>query len=216
VWVLGKDCQVRIEIRPGNLSDLDRASAVLGEAFADYAWTRWTVDRDDHLHRVTELQRIAMQSYGFAFGQVWVGVVDDIVQSVAVWMDSTIAVPSGVYEKLRPITAELEGVRHEASLVAEREISGWRPVNRHFYLATVGTTPAMQGQGLASAVLQPGLKVADDEGIGSFLETSSASNVAFYSKLGFHVVSHWRINGGGPDVWAMLRQPRLESSHRGG
>ena len=75
---------MQIEIRPGNRSDLDRASAVLGEAFADYAWTRWTVDPDDHLHRVTELQRIAMQSYGLAFGQVWVGVVEDIVQSVAV------------------------------------------------------------------------------------------------------------------------------------
>jgi hypothetical protein len=49
--------------------------------------------------------------------------------------------------------------------------------------------------------------VADDERSSSFLETSSQSNVAFYSKLGFNVVGHQRISGGGPDVWAMLRQP---------
>ena len=38
--------QVQIEVRPADLSDLDRASVVLGEAFADYAWTIWTVDPD--------------------------------------------------------------------------------------------------------------------------------------------------------------------------
>ena len=64
-------------------------------------------------------------------------------------MDSAIAVPSGVREQVRPITAELEGARHAASLVAEREISGWRPANHHFSLAVVGTAPAMQRQGLA-------------------------------------------------------------------
>jgi ribosomal protein S18 acetylase RimI-like enzyme len=198
---------VQIEVRPGQLSDLDRASAVLGEAFAAYAWTRWTVDPNDHQQRITQLQRIAMRSYGLPFGKVWVGVVDDTVQSAAVWMDSAIAVPSGVREEERSITAELEGVRHEASVAAERQISGWRPGERHFYLATVGTAPAMQRRGLAAAVLQAGLRVADDERSSSFLETSSQSNVAFYSKLGFNVVGHQRISGGGPDVWAMLRQP---------
>jgi GNAT superfamily N-acetyltransferase len=197
---------VRIEIRPGNLSDLDRASAVLGEAFADYAWTRWTVDPDDHVRRVTELQRIALRSYGLAFGQVWVGVLDDVVHSVAVWMDSAIAVPSSVHEQLLPIRAELEGIRHDSSLAAEQEISGWRPVNRHYYLATVGTTPAMQGRGLTRAVLQPVLRSADDANVDSFLETSSKSNIAFYSKLGFRVTDHRRISSGGPDVWAMFRQ----------
>jgi hypothetical protein len=142
---------MQIEVRPGNLSDLDRASSVLGEAFANYAWTRWTVDPEDHLHRVTELQRIALRSFGLAFGQVWVGLVGDIVQSVAVWMDTSIVVPSNVRHEVHLLTTELEGNRHEASAAAEREIAGWRPEERHFYLATVGTAPVMQGRGLASA-----------------------------------------------------------------
>ena len=200
--------RVEIEVRPGNLSDLDRASVVLAEAFADYAWTRWTVDPDDHQQRIAQLQRLAMRSYGFPFGQVWVGLADDIVQSAAVWMDSAITVPSGVYERARSITAELEGIRHEASSAAEQELSGWRPPDRHLYLATVGTAPAMQGRGIATAVLKPGLRAADAAGVCSFLETSSESNIAFYSKLDFNIVGHQRISGGGPDVWAMLRQSR--------
>jgi hypothetical protein len=33
------------------------------------------------------------------------------------------------------------------------------------------------------------------------------SNLAFYSTYGFEVIGHRRIGGGGPDVWAMLREP---------
>ena len=205
---VGNDRTVQIDVRPGRLSDLDRASTVLGQAFSDYAWTRWTVDPDDHQHRVTELQRTALRCVGLPFGHVWVGVVEGIVQSVAVWMDSSIVVPSDVRHQVHRITTELEGVRHEASVAAEREITGWRPQERHFYLATVGTAAAMQRRGLASAVLLPVLRTGDDEGVCGFLETSSTSNVAFYSTLGFEIAHHRQISHGGPDVWAMLRRPQ--------
>jgi len=81
------------------------------------------------------------------------------------------------------------------------------PTERHYYLAAVGTTPPMQGRGLASAALRPVLKTADSEGVFAFLETSSLSNVAFYRTLGFELTDHRRIRNGGPDVWAMLRRP---------
>jgi ribosomal protein S18 acetylase RimI-like enzyme len=207
--VVDNDCRVKNEVRRAVVSDIDRASVVLGEAFADYAWTKWTVDPSDHLSRVTQLQRIALQSYGLPFGDVWVAMTDGALQSVAVWMDSAIVVPSAVHDRVRMITAALEGSRHEASMAAEQELSGWRPVVRHYYLAAVGTTPSMQGRGLARAVLRPVLTTADGEGACAFLETSSASNVAFYRNLGFEVTDHRLIRHGGPDVWAMLRHPQL-------
>jgi GNAT superfamily N-acetyltransferase len=197
---------VHIETRRADGADLDRASVVLGKAFADYPWTRWTVDPDDHVRRVTGLQRVALEHLGLALGQVWVSTADGRIESVAVWMDSAVAVPVTVEDALRPITAELEGSRHAASIAAEEEIAGWRPEQRHHYLATVGTTPPMQGHGLATAALAPVLDAADAEAMCAFLETSSPSNVAFYEKLGFDVTGHRRISGGGPDVWAMLRQ----------
>jgi len=206
--MMGENLPVQIEVRPGSLSDLDRASEMLGEAFADYAWERWTVDPDDHLRRLIQLFRISIRLYGLPFGQMWVGLVDDVVHSAAMWMDSAIVIPSDVHERVRLVSAELEGVRHEASVAAEREVAGRRPKERHFYLATVGTAPAMQRRGLASAVLLPGLRTADEEGVYAFLETSSESNVAFYSRLGFEVADHHQISGGGPDVWAMLRRPQ--------
>ena len=178
---------------------------MLGEAFADYPWTRWTVDEDDHGARVTALQRLALEHYGFPFGQVWATLVDDEIRCVAVWMDSgspATSRPDVTYE-----TARLEGRRREASVAAETRVAPLRPPGRHLYLATIGTLPRHQRTGLASATLAPVLAHADDAHVLCYLETSSAPNVVFYERLGFDVVDHLRIEDDGPDVWAMARPP---------
>ena len=199
-----------IEIRRAEAADLAGAAEVLGRAFTDYPWTRWTVDPDDHVRRVTELQRLAMESFGVPYGQVWLAVREGAICSVAAWMDSRVAVPEEVGAVSRARARELEGVRHEASVAAEREIAGWRPAESHYYLAVVGTEPSRQRQGLAAQVLRPVLNTADKEGTLAYLETSSESNVALYARLGFTITAHCQIAGGGPDVWAMARQPQVE------
>ena len=112
-----------IETRRAGFDDLGRASEVLGEAFADYPWTRWTVDSDDHKARITRLQRLALENLGHAFlrGRCGSSTVDGTIQSVAVWMDSAVAVPSSVFHAMEAAVAELEGSHHEASLACERE-----------------------------------------------------------------------------------------------
>ena len=145
------------------------------------------------------------------FGEVWLSSVDSTIQSVAVWMDSDIPVPSSVHHAMAAAVAQLEGTRHDASLAASREVEDWRPTQRHFTLAVIGTAPTRQREGLGGRTLAPGLAAADREGAGSFLETSSASNLAFYSTFGFEVIGHRRLRGGGPDVWAMFRKPMADS-----
>jgi hypothetical protein len=197
-----------IETRRAAWDQLEAASLVLGEAFADYPWTRWTVDSSDHQGRVTALQRLAVERLAMPYGEVWLTSLDRLVHSVAVWMDSAVPVPAPVQRSLAPVVADLEGARHQASLAAAQELEDWRPTQPHRLLAAVGTTPMMQGQGLAIRTLRPGLASADKQGVDSFLETSSESNIVFYATLGFETVGHRRLRGGGPDVWAMLRRPQ--------
>jgi hypothetical protein len=201
-----------IETRQAGPDDLRPASQVLGEAFADYPWTRWTVDPDDHRERITRLQHLALENLALAFGTVWLSCVDGTVQSVAAWMDSAVPVPASVHLGMASAVAQLEGTRHDASIAAALEIEDWRPTPRHFTLGVLGTTPAKQREGLGSRTLMPGLDAADREGAGSFLETSSRSNLSFYSNFGFEVIGHRRIRGGGPDVWAMYREARPDDS----
>jgi GNAT superfamily N-acetyltransferase len=198
--------------RPLAERDIDRSAEVLGLAFADYPWTRWVVDHRDHVARITELQRLGLLHFGLPFADVWVTTVDGTVESVAYWVDTGRSAPAeeraALGARFATHFAELEGDRSDASAAAEAEVHGWQPNERHLYLATTGTTPALQRRGLGRRTLEPGLAVADREGLAACLETSSTANVRFYEHLGFEIVRHWRIaDGAGPDLWTMQREP---------
>jgi GNAT superfamily N-acetyltransferase len=196
-----------IETRRATAADAARAAKVLADAFADYPWTRWTVDADDHHSRLEQLQLMAIERYGLPYGQVWVTTVDSAIHCVALWMDTGAAVPPELHAELTPRVEELEGSRHAASIAAERELEASRPTQHVYALGTIGTSPSMQRRGLAARTLAPVLDRADRDGVDAFLETSSESNVAFYESLGFVVTDQCTISGGGPQVWSMLRRP---------
>ncbi len=194
-------------VRRADAADLDRCAEVLGDAFSDYPWTRWTVDADDHRRRIVALQRLAVEHYGLAHGEVWVADVEGTIEAVAVCMDSDHAVPPTTNAMIDPLAAELEGRRHAASVAAGAATQILKPSGHHLYLATIGTSSHMQRRGIGRAVLAPVVAQAGERGVPAFLETSSATNVSFYTGLGFHVTGHVVIPGGGPDVWGMLRIP---------
>jgi ribosomal protein S18 acetylase RimI-like enzyme len=196
-------------VRRAGMADLDDAAGVLTEAFADYPWTRWTVEGYDHARRVEGLQRLIMEHVALPYGEVWV-VVDehDNIASVAIWSLPAIVVPASVFDTISLLQVSLEGDRHSASVAADAAIARLRPPTYHYYLGAVGTRPDYQRLGLGIAVLTPILDRADAEGADVYLETSALSNVAFYRKLGFVTLEQMALPGGGPNVWAMLRTPR--------
>src|SRR5262249_54182204 len=108
--------------------DVDAASAVLADAFADYPWTRWTVESRGHAERVAGLQRLSMDQIALPYGEVWVACDDgDTVLSVAIWMLPNSAVPAPVGREVGEAQARLEGVRHAASVEAEARVARLRP-----------------------------------------------------------------------------------------
>ncbi|WP_406066171.1 hypothetical protein [Streptomyces sp. NBC_01077] len=56
---------------------------------------------------------------------------------------------------------ELSGDRAAASAAADAAIAPHRPQELGWFLETVGTAPEVQGQGLGSAVLIPGIQEAE-------------------------------------------------------
>jgi GNAT superfamily N-acetyltransferase len=179
---------------------------VFADAFADYPWTRWTVDEHDHVQRVRGLQRSFMEHVALPHGEVWIAPDDhDRVASVAVWMLPDSSVPESAWATIGPVQRKYEGDRHDASLAAEATVAPLRPTAPHYYLGAVGTRADRQRQGFGTAVLEPVLERADADGRPAFLETSAESNVGFYSRLRFEVVVELDIPDRGPHVWAMLR-----------
>lgn len=80
------------------------------------------------------------------------------------------------------------------------------PIEPHWYLMTLGTDPVHQGQGHAHSLLQPRLAQCDAKGLPAYLESGSADNIPFYSKLDFVVLGEVTIPGG-PSFWPMWRSP---------
>jgi ribosomal protein S18 acetylase RimI-like enzyme len=87
-------------------------------------------------------------------------------------------------------------------------IESLHPHEPHWYLATLGTDPEAQGQGIGSSLMRPVLEHCDAEGWPAYLESSKERNVPFYSRHGFEVVREVPLPGGGPKIWTMWREPR--------
>lgn len=85
----------------------------------------------------------------------------------------------------------------------ETPISG----ESHFYLFTLGTHTAHQGQGLGAKVLEDVLAICDAQGLPAHLESSNIRNVPFYQRHGFEVVDEIEVEAGGPILRPMRREP---------
>jgi GNAT superfamily N-acetyltransferase len=110
---------------------------------------------------------------------------------------------------LLPTAPFLVSTRTVRALRLPFEVDGLRPKEPHWYLATLGTAPERQGQGVGAALLQPVLALADQAGMPAYLESSKERNVPFYARFGFEVVGELHSKVGSPPMWRMWREPRV-------
>jgi GNAT superfamily N-acetyltransferase len=82
------------------------------------------------------------------------------------------------------------------------------PQEPHWYLLYVGVTPASQGSGVGSAVMQPVLDQCDREHLPAYLEATCERNRALYRRHGFIDRDLLPLPDGGPPMYPMWRDPR--------
>jgi GNAT superfamily N-acetyltransferase len=187
--------------------EVDRLCSVLARAFADDPVSAHLIPgprrRPGGLRAFFSIQmRQEVLPFGGAF------TTDDLA-GAALW------VPPGrpptpmrsAALALLPVVPYVAG-RHLGRTVAGLvQIASLRPREPHWYLATLGTDPSRQRQGVGSALLAPVLARCDAEGARAYLESSKEANLPFYRRHGFEVSGQVRL-AGGPTVWTMWREPR--------
>ncbi|TXS89269.1 GNAT family N-acetyltransferase [Parahaliea maris] len=96
-------------------------------------------------------------------------------------------------------------LRQQAGLFARH-----KPAAPHFHLQFIGCRQRNQGQGVGAALLKAGLQACDNQGMPAYLECSNVRNLPLYERHGFETQADGVLPGGGPQVWFMWREARVD------
>lgn len=186
--------------------DLPRLVEVLAQAFDDdplacYLFPPAGVRRRG-LRRFFRLQLRRLLA---GMGEVWT--TEDCV-GAALWVPPTAERPASLRDlwQLAPVLLDLvAGGRPTVALRLLADVERARPTEPHWYLATLGTAPPMQGRGVGSALLSAVLHRLDAQGLPAYLESSKERNVPFYARHGFEIVGEARAKDDPLTLWLMWR-----------
>ncbi|MFE9170468.1 GNAT family N-acetyltransferase [Streptomyces kebangsaanensis] len=184
----------------------DRASVVrlLDEAFQDDPVSGWVFPGEEY--RRTTHHRLMAAFTDTVLEEGRIDVTEDGT-ACALWLSVPAAAPDDpddaarLREAVDPANARVEEI---ARLMAD-----FHPADRaHEYLWMIGVTPARQGEGLGSALVQHALDHCDREGLPAYLEASSERSITLYERLGFTLTGRTLDLPDGPRMWPMWRESR--------
>ena len=193
-------------------SQVDDAAEVLARAFFDDPAWLWAIPEDDRRAHVLPWFFRAALRYGGRWGEVHG--TEGTTEGAAIWLpperprlDSLRLVRVGLL--LMPLKAGLPGFARFLTMWRALEERHKRDVPpQHWYLWLLGVDPPRQRQGLGSALIQPILGRADQQGLQCYLDTTRERNLAFYRRHGFEVVHEGDFPRGGPHFWTLRREPK--------
>lgn len=194
-----------VEVVRAGEGDLGVLAAVLARAFLEDPVAGYLFpDASSRAQRLRRFFTLQLTESYLPYGEILTTIERN---AAALWMPPQFD-PSfrlGLSSRLR--LAAVLGRRLLPTRDLVRLLGAHHPPESHYYLGTIGTEPARQGQGIGSALLRSVLERCDDGDLPAYLECSRADNVAFYERHGFDVVTEVHVPDGGPRLWLMWRPP---------
>ena len=195
-------------VRRATAADVDVVSDVLADAFFDDPVVTWLIpaSMSRRAWRIRRLWRLTARSYFRNDKPVYL-TADG--HGAALWAPPGTWIPA-MSDQLRDLPPMLPVFGRKvvrASQVQAQMMKAHPKRPKHWYLYAIGTRVASQGRGLGSAMLREVLDKVDDAGEPAYLESSNIRNVPLYERHGFKVVEEIQLDGGGPPLWRMWRDP---------
>lgn len=179
-------------------------AGVLARAFEDDELSRWIYrDHPSRLRWVRSDFRLRLSQHG-ADGLSY---TTDELTGAAIW-----AAPGRwkghAAGQLRAFGAIPRVVRNRVRIgEMQRELDRRHPSIPHLYLALLGVPREHRREGLATALLAPGLALANERGWPAYVEAGSDEAAAFYETAGFSITGTVQLPTA-PAVHLMWREPR--------
>ncbi|MBS9536042.1 GNAT family N-acetyltransferase [Mycobacterium sp. M1] len=200
-----------IDVRSATKADITPLAAALGRAFHDDPISVWMLPDDaSRTARLGGYFGTATRHHHLAGGGVAVAHDNDgTVGAAALWdPPHRWKEPWGTRLRMLPGLLGAFGTRLLAAHTVGSLLEANHPEEPHWYLAVIGSDPAVRGRGFGQAVMQPRLDQCDAEHCPAYLESSKLENVPYYERFGFTVTGEIHLPNGGPTLWKMWRAPR--------
>jgi ribosomal protein S18 acetylase RimI-like enzyme len=187
--------------------DVDAVAAVLARAFADDPVLTFLLGAGRGRERELIFGALCRDAER-------AGVIEGVVDAgrltaVAVWLPpGAHPVPLRREARMVPSWLRLAGQYPRAVprlLRAMPALDRLHPHEPHWFLSLLGTEPGLQGRGLGSALVAPGVRRAEVEGVPVHLDTGRPENVPWYRRFGFDVTDEVRLVPGAPPTWGMRK-----------
>ncbi|KAK0119802.1 hypothetical protein ONS95_011234 [Cadophora gregata] len=213
------------EVRLLDISEYEQAAQCLAEAFAVDEVARYFIDTDDMVS-YTEEYKYKMHCDILRYitaAHCYKGIVTTIgpnYDAVALWMppgknmdDLWTIFRSGMWRLWYKLSSEGKTRFYDEFLPLLHEtkhsIMGGRD-DDSYYLVYIGSKPSARGKGYARKLIEHITARADFEGRATYLESSAASNLPYYSKYGFEHITDIELKRGEEPIklHIMVREPQ--------
>lgn len=203
-----------VAVRPATRADIGALSVTLGRAFFDDPVMCWMLpDADLRRRKLHRLFAALTRYHHLSRGGVEVAPDGDGIGGAALWD------PPGQWEHTRgeelramPTLLLAFGTSLGRGLEADELMKKNHPEEPHWYLAVIGSDPAVRGKGFGQALMRSRLDRCDAEHAPAYLESSNPDNVPYYQRFGFEVTGEIKLPGrdgvAGPSLVPMWRPPR--------
>jgi ribosomal protein S18 acetylase RimI-like enzyme len=198
-------------VRPAAAGDATALSAALAQAFASDAVMNWLLpQRTRRIARRERMFALELETYVLPQG----GLVFTAEDRHSALGGGCLALPPDQWQMPRAVNGRTAarwlrafGMQLPRAVSVQRAMEERHLTEPHYYIRCIGVTPALQGQGLGSALMRPVLDRCDSDGLPAYLEASSERSAALYERLGFVHLGVLELPDGGPPTWPMRRPP---------
>lgn len=199
-----------IDVQPAGKSDIGELAGVLSRAFYDDPVSMWMLPDDrSRAAGLAAYFGAATRHHHLAGGGVEVARDGPAIGAAALWDPPRRWKESRLTQaRMLPALIRAFGFRLGAGRAVSDLLNAGHPEEPHWYLAVIGSDPAVRGQGFGQAVMRSRLDRCDAEHCPAYLESSKFDNVPYYQRFGFQVTGEITLPGGGPTLWQMWRDPR--------